>query len=229
MKIIECIDVNLIKRGNTLLEHISFSINEGDIIGILGPSGAGKSSLFRALNMLHTITGGEIRFNDQNILDYKPEELRKQISYVLQKPTLFGNDVLENLYYPYQILKLKPDMLEIKKYLEKVNLPEDILKRKPAELSGGEQQRIALIRSLLLKPRILLLDEVTSALDDENSRIIENLILEERHSKNLTVMFISHNDAQAKRLAKKILYLKKGKVEFFCTVDEFFEAGDRHE
>jgi ABC-type multidrug transport system ATPase subunit len=89
---------------------------------------------------------------------------------------------------------------------------------------GGEQQRVALIRSLLVKPRILLLDEVTASLDEENTVVIEQLILEQNQDRNVTVLFISHNTGQARRLAHKILHLAKGKMLFYGSKDEFFGA-----
>lgn len=230
MNIMECKDIGLIKNKQTILNNISFTIQSGDCIGIMGPSGSGKSSLFRLLNLLNSPTQGQILYKDKNIQEYAPTELRRRISYILQKPYLFGTTVQENLTYSYQLLGQKPDFKEIHSYLDKVKLPENILEKKNTALSGGEQQRIALIRSLLIKPEIILLDEVTAALDEENTLLLEKLIVAEQHLYHLTLLFITHNQEQAKRLAHKILYLEAGTIRSYGTAADFFkEKGEHHE
>ncbi|NYE57465.1 ABC transporter ATP-binding protein [Carboxydothermus ferrireducens] len=199
--------------GQVILDGITFTVEEGDFLGVLGPSGAGKSSLFRLLNRLLSPTSGEIYYRGKNIKEYDPIKLRREIGYVLQRPYLFGQKVLEDLTYPFRLRQEKPDMELIYKYLAQANLKEEILAKKPTELSGGEAQRISLIRTLLVKPRVLLLDEVTSALDTENTRAILDLILKEKEEKNLTVLAITHN-LEAFNFTK-VLYLDAGKVKYF--------------
>jgi putative ABC transport system ATP-binding protein len=220
--IMECKNIELIKNSQTILTDISFSIQAGDSIGIIGPSGSGKSSLFRLLNLLMSPTQGQIFYRNKNIQEYAPTELRRRVSYILQKPYLIGNTVKENLVYPYQLLNQKPNLEEINSYLTKVNLSTTILEKKNTALSGGEQQRIALIRSLLIKPEIILLDEVTAALDEENTLLLEKLIINEQQIHNITLLFITHNKSQAKRLAKKIIYLEAGKIHFFGDTAHYF-------
>jgi len=222
MTLMECKDINLIKDNQTILSQISFPIQIGDSIGIMGPSGSGKSSLFRLLNLLISPTHGEVFYRNKNIQEYIPTELRRRVSYILQKPYLFGNTVQENLAYPYQLCKQKPNWKEISSYLTKVNLSTTILEKHNSALSGGEQQRIALIRSLLIKPEIILLDEVTAALDEENTHLIEKLIINEQETHNITLLFVTHNKVQAQRLAKKILYLKNGSIHFFGNAAQYF-------
>ncbi|MFZ3173008.1 MAG: ATP-binding cassette domain-containing protein [Carboxydocellales bacterium] len=208
-------NISLVKKNQLILKELSFTIVEGDVIGITGPSGSGKTSLLRLLNLLDSPSNGEIVYCGKALQTYNPLCLRKEIGYVFQKPYLFGHTVLENLTYPYQMLKQKPNIQEIQQYLEQVNLPPEIITHKNTELSGGEQQRIALIRTLLLKPRVLLLDEVTASLDEENTRLIEKLIMVEKKARQLTVVLITHNLIQAERLAQKILYLVNGEVKFY--------------
>jgi len=230
MNLLECQNVELIKNKQTILTNISFYVQAGDSIGVMGPSGSGKSTLFRLLNLLISPTQGQILYKDKNIQDYVPTQLRRSIGYILQKPYLFGTTVKENLLYPYHLLDQKPDFKEINCYLDKVKLPQNILDKKNTALSGGEQQRLGLIRSLLIKPEIILLDEVTAALDEENTLLLENLIADEQRLQHLTLLFITHNQEQAQRLARKILYLEAGHISFWGTRAEFLKIkGGGHE
>ncbi|MBP2632012.1 MAG: Phosphate-transporting ATPase [Firmicutes bacterium] len=222
MVLLEASDIRLEFQSKTILDGLSFSIYPSDLVGVLGSSGSGKTSLFRILNLLQSATSGSVSYLGKDTSSYEPTQLRKRIGYVFQKPYLFGSTVEDNLTYPYHLLKQKPDFAEIENYLAKANLPKDILAKKITEFSGGEQQRIALIRSLLIKPNILLLDEFTASLDEENTLIIEQLILAEHKQQNLSILFISHNLAQAKRLAKQIMYLDKGKIAFYGSNDVYF-------
>lgn len=206
-----------------ILKDISFTVQKKEIIALLGPSGSGKSSLLKSINMLNTPSCGQIKYHNNDIQEISPMALRKKIGYVLQKPTLFGNDVMENLKYPCELHQKVFDINLVEFYLKKVNLKPDILEKKPNELSGGEQQRISLVRTLLLEPEIILLDEVTSALDEDNTILIEELIKYENENNELTVIFISHNNEQAKRLAQKVIYMEEGVIKEFTTVTNFFK------
>ena len=206
-----------------ILKDISFTVQKKEIIALLGPSGSGKSSLLKSINMLNTPRCGQIKYHNNDIQEISPMALRKKIGYVLQKPTLFGNDVMENLKYPCELHQKVFDINLVEFYLKKVNLKPDILEKKPNELSGGEQQRISLVRTLLLEPEIILLDEVTSALDEDNTLLIEELIKYENENNELTVIFISHNNEQAKRLAQKVIYMEEGVIKEFTTVTNFFK------
>jgi len=206
-----------------ILKDISFTVQKKEIIALLGPSGSGKSSLLKSINMLNTPSCGQIKYHNNDIQEISPMALRKKIGYVLQKPTLFGNDVMENLKYPCELHQKVFDINLVEFYLKKVNLKPDILEKKPNELSGGEQQRISLVRTLLLEPEIILLDEVTSALDEDNTLLIEELIKYENENNEMTVIFISHNNEQAKRLAQKVIYMEEGVIKEFTTVTNFFK------
>lgn len=230
MNILQCKNVQLILNKQAILHNISFSVQKGERVGLIGPSGSGKSSLFRLLNLLFSPTQGEVFYKNKNIQDYVPTELRRSVSYILQKPYLFGTTVQENLFYPYQLLNQEPNLDEIGNYLSKANLSKNTLEKKNTILSGGEQQRVALIRSLLIKPEIILLDEITAALDEENTLLIEKLITHEQQVHNTTLLFITHNISQAKRLAQKILYLEAGTIRFFGnSIDFFSQKGEVYE
>ena len=214
--------VSFHRKDKEVLQNISFEVEAGDRIGILGASGAGKTTLLRLLNGLETPSSGKIFFRDRLLSAYEPSTLRRAIGYVLQKPVLFGTTIAENLTYPFELHKEKINWQEVNRYLDAANLPQDIVNKSIHALSGGEQQRIALIRSLLARPTILLLDEVTAALDEANTLLIETLLRQEQREKELTILFISHNIPQAKRLAEKILYLSNRDALLYGLPNDYF-------
>ena len=223
MEIMRFDHVGLKIKESQILDNITFSTEPGEIVGIAGPSGSGKTSLLRLMNLLRSPTTGTIFYKDRNVIDYDPVQLRREVGYVLQKPYLFDGTVQDNLEYPYQVWNQKPDMIEMRAYLERVNLSASMLGKRKTEMSGGEQQRVALVRSLLAKPQVLLLDEVTASLDEENTLVLEKLILEEWASRSLTVFFISHIPDQLQRLAKSILYVDRGQLHYQGPLGDYFQ------
>lgn len=221
MEIVRFDHVGLVIKETRILEDISFSTEQGDIVGIAGPSGSGKTSLLRMMNLLRSPTAGTIFYKQRDLREYFPPQLRREVGYVLQKPYLFDGTVRDNLEYPYFVWMQKPDAQEILLYLERVNLPSSILRKSKNELSGGEQQRIALVRSLLAKPKVLLLDEVTASLDEENALILEQLILGEGITRSLTIFLISHSPEQLRRMSKTILLLEHGQIRFQGPLTQF--------
>ncbi len=215
--------VSLEIKGQSILSSISFSSEQSEIIGLAGPSGSGKTSLLRMMNLMRSPTQGSILYKNRDLAQLDPVQLRREVGYVMQKPYLFDGTVKDNLEYAYQVWGQTPTQPEILSYLERVNLPSAILKKTKSELSGGEQQRVALVRSLLAKPQVLLLDEVTASLDEANTILLEEMIRSEWAAKSLTVFFISHQSEQLRRLASTVLYVKKGKLEFCGPKDDFFK------
>ncbi len=222
MTLFECHNVGFSRNGQDILTQVSFSLKEGSSLGIVGPSGSGKSTLLRLLNLLYSPTAGTILYKGTTLGEFAPTLLRREISYVLQKPYLFGTTVWDNLAYPYQLQNRSIDKEEILEYLHRGSLPSGILEKKPSALSGGEQQRVALIRSLLTKPKVLLLDEITSALDEETTHTVEQLLLSEKAAQNQTLLLITHNKAQAERFSDTILQLEQGQVTYFGSREGFF-------
>lgn len=224
MEIIQCNKVGLAKKSQPILQNISFKVEQGELLGIAGPSGSGKSSLLRILNLLQSPTEGTVSYKNQDIRQYNPMKLRREIGYVLQKPYLFAGTVRDNLEYSYFVWKQKPDDGEMNSYLTRVNLSPGVLAKHGGELSGGEQQRVAFVRSLLAKPEVLLLDEISAALDKQNTLVLEQLIQQEQAARNLTVLFISHNTDQLRRLARRMIYLEQGRLNYCGQVEPFFQA-----
>ncbi|MBL5904786.1 iron efflux ABC transporter ATP-binding subunit FetA [Serratia fonticola] len=176
-----------------ILDAVSFTLKSGEFKLITGPSGCGKSTLLKIVSSLLSPTRGNIIFNGKNIDDVAPEEYRKQVSYCFQTPALFGDTVYDNLALPYQIRKLKPDEKKIRQDLALLALPDSMLKKGINELSGGEKQRISLIRNLQFMPKVLLLDEITSALDEDNKRNVNELIRRLVAEQGLGVLWVTHD------------------------------------
>ncbi|WP_447872451.1 iron efflux ABC transporter ATP-binding subunit FetA [Serratia fonticola] len=176
-----------------ILDAVSFTLKSGEFKLITGPSGCGKSTLLKIVSSLLSPTRGNITFNGKNIDDVAPEEYRKQVSYCFQTPALFGDTVYDNLALPYQIRKLKPDEKKIRQDLTLLALPDSMLKKGINELSGGEKQRISLIRNLQFMPKVLLLDEITSALDEDNKSNVNELIRRLVAEQGLGVLWVTHD------------------------------------
>ncbi len=212
LSIIELEDVSFHSDGKTILENISFNVEKGDFISIIGSSGSGKSTLLKLISHLISPTYGNIRINGKDIYEYNPIELRKNISYCFQTPYLFGDKVRENIEFPYFIRNLKIDNERVNELFLRFQMDVDILNQEIKNLSGGEKQRIALIRSLLLRPEVLLLDEITSALDVYNTKIVEGII-ESLNKEGITILWVTHDLEQSRRYANKLLTLETGKIK----------------
>lgn len=196
----------------TILENISFDVEKGEIVTITGPSGSGKSTLLKVLGSLISPTKGEILFKGQSVDKNDPLEYRKKVSYFFQNAALFDQTVKDNLTFPYEIRNQDPEEQRIKDYLKKVKLPETYYEKAVTELSGGEKQRVALVRNLLFQPEVLLLDEVTSSLDTEKKRIIHTLINELNQQSDITVLMITHDESELSQ-ADRVIQIIDGRLE----------------
>ena len=212
MELLELEKISYINKDKYILKDISLKINKGDFISVVGPSGSGKSTLFKICSHLINQSQGEIKYKNKNVNEYDPMELRKEISYCFQTPYLFGDKVMDNILFPYIIRNKEINRDRIKELFSLFNLSEEFLDSQVKNLSGGEKQRIALIRTLLFEPIILLLDEITSALDSENVLLVEAVIQELNH-KGMTIMWITHDQEQSKKYSNKILVMEEGKVK----------------
>lgn len=196
---------------NTILSNLSVDIEKGDYISVMGPSGSGKSTFLKLCCHLISPTEGKILFNDNDVMQQDPIELRKKICYCFQTPVLFGETVEDNISFAYSIRRQAIDRERIASLFSKFHMNPDYMKHDVKTLSGGEKQRIALIRTLLFKPDVLLLDEVTSALDADNTLIVENAI-ETMNREGITVLWVTHNPEQGKKYADKLLTIEGGKI-----------------
>lgn len=211
MSILEFKDVEFTVGDKTILEGISLSIEEGEFVSIMGPSGSGKSTLLKLASDLSSPTKGQMLYKGKDFLEYPPTELRQEIRMCFQTPYLFGDTVKENLVFPFQVQRQEPDEKRICRLLHEFEMSDDFLDKEVSTLSGGEKQRIALIRSLIYEPKVLLLDEVTSALDVENTRIVEEAI-QRRNERGVTILWITHNPQQSDRLADRRIVIEDGRI-----------------
>ncbi|SHI68473.1 putative ABC transport system ATP-binding protein [Geosporobacter subterraneus DSM 17957] len=225
MKLLELQSVHYRINRTEILRGIDLNISTGEFLTIIGPSGSGKSTLLRLLNNLNSPTSGNILYREKNINTYVPEALRVQISYVFQKPYLFGTKVIDNLKYPFKLHSKEIDLGKISALLKELNLDEDILQKNIHSLSGGEQQRIALIRSLILEPEVLLLDEITASLDPVNRSMVEDFIKQLHQRSELTILLVTHDMQQAKGLGNRTLYMNQGKIVHDMPTESFFGRG----
>ncbi|HAT2908234.1 TPA: iron ABC transporter ATP-binding protein FetA [Serratia marcescens] len=179
--------------NQVILDSVSFTLGEGEFKLITGPSGCGKSTLLKIISSLMDPTSGNLYFDGRGIAEMSPEAYRKQVSYCFQTPALFGNTVYDNLALPYQIRQQSPDERKMQADLARFGLPEAMLTKSINELSGGEKQRVSLIRNLQFMPRVLLLDEITSALDEENKRNVNEIVHQLVAEHRLAVLWVTHD------------------------------------
>ncbi len=211
MNTLEIKNISYQTKQQKILNNISLRVLAGECISIVGESGSGKSTLLRLCADLISPTTGTILFNG---LDYNcilPTSLRKDISYCIQIPKLFGKTIQENLEYPYILRNMSPNKERIYELLDIFDLPHNIINKGIHELSGGQKQRVALVRNLIFTPKILLLDEVTSSLDKENELLVEKYILS-LVTQGVTVLWVTHNDDQSKRIFSKRILMHNGKI-----------------
>ncbi|MGL5381620.1 ABC transporter ATP-binding protein [Clostridium sp.] len=212
MNILNIKDLYYEADNTKILNGVSISINNGDCISIVGQSGSGKSTLMKLCADLIPITKGSVFFNNIDYKKYNPIELRRKISYCTQLPHLFGDTVRENLEFPFKIRKEKINLDKITYLLERFNLNSDYLDKDIKSLSGGEKQRISIIRNLIYTPDILLLDESTSALDKENSIKVQEYV-KELNLNGTTVLWITHSMEQSTSIFNKRIFMSEGKIE----------------
>jgi putative ABC transport system ATP-binding protein len=195
--------------GKILVAGATFEVCGGETLAIVGPSGSGKTSLLRLLNRLDEPTSGTVYLNGADYRQLVPRDLRRRVGMVTQRPYLFPGTVAENLRFgPGQRGEELPDD-QVDELLSGVGLV-GYAARNVANLSGGEAQRVSLARSLANAPSVLLLDEPTSALDVDAKAEIEGLMQQIIRERGLTCVLVTHDLAQAARLAKRALLLEDG-------------------
>jgi D-methionine transport system ATP-binding protein len=226
---------NLVKefRNDTdvlrAIDDVSFEVNKGEVFGIIGLSGAGKSTLVRCLNRLEEPTSGTIEIDGVCINDLDKKSLleaRRSIGMIFQNFNLFNQStVYENIAYPLEIIRM--DKKEIEETVEEMLDFVDLKDKKnsyPSEISGGQKQRVAIARALATKPKILLSDESTSALDPANTEQILNLLKSSVERYNMTIIMITHQMEVAKSICDRIAVMEDGRIIETDTVENIFKS-----
>jgi len=216
------------ENGLKVLNDITFSLKKGEVVVIIGPSGCGKSTFLRCLNMLEPVDSGTIRFKDRAIDRANKDvyELRQKIGMVFQSYDLFPHlTILDNIL-------LAPSKVQKRVRSEVAKEAEELLKRVglsdktnvyPRQLSGGQKQRVAIVRALMMHPEILLLDEITAALDPEMVREVLQVVLELARE-GMTMVIVTHEMEFAKAVADRVLFMDQGVVVEEGSPEEFFNS-----
>lgn len=220
-------NLSQVYNGRTVLHIEQLSIYTGEVLALVGPSGAGKSTFLRQLNFLEHPSTGQITFDSYTVTNGNgpPLNVRRRITTVFQRPVLLNRSVAANVAYGLKLRgQSRPDLNRmVGNALERVGLSH--LALAPARtLSGGEAQRVALARALVIEPKVLLLDEPTANLDPYNVRLIEQIMTEVNRDRGTTLVLVTHNVFQAKRLADRTALLLEGRLVEIADTPAFFNA-----
>ena len=226
MNLLEVRNVSKSFGESRALKEVSLNVRQGEILSIIGPSGAGKTTLLKLMNLLLYPDQGKIFFEgiDTEGDDQHRRMLRRKMGMVFQHPVLFDTSVFENVSIGLWIRNFpkREINVKVKEALEYVGLI-GFDRRKAATLSAGEAQRVSLARTLVLEPKLLLLDEPTSNLDPANTAQIEKIITRVNTEMRITVVLATHNLLQAKRLSNRAALLWNGELIEFGETREVFE------
>ena len=206
---------DVVKRfgDNTVLDHINFGIEKGDLVTLLGPSGCGKSTLLRCLSGLEQVSEGKIILDGVDVTNVPAS--KRNIGMVFQQYSLFPNmNVAQNIAFGLKMQKVPADQID-EKVARAVEMVELKGKEKtyPANLSGGQQQRVALARSIVTEPKVLLLDEPLSAIDAKLRRALQSRIREIQQELGLTTIFVTHDQDEAMVMSDVIQLFHAGRIE----------------
>jgi putative ABC transport system ATP-binding protein len=209
--ILETRNLSRAVNGKVLADDVSVQMHPREIVAVVGPSGAGKSSFLRLINRLDEPTSGTVLLNGKDYRAIPPRELRRRVGMVMQTAYLFPGTVATNIAFgPRQ----RGEMItegKIAALLERVGLP-GYQDRDVTTLSGGEAQRVSVARTLANAPEALLLDEPTSALDEAAARSVEELVFDIVEERRMTCLLVTHNKAQAARIAARTMIMAGGRL-----------------
>lgn len=211
-------------RQVPIVDHVDLDLAGGLITTLVGPSGAGKSSLLHLLNRLDEPDEGSILYQGRDLRQWDVVELRRSVGLVLQAPVMLPGTVEHNVGAGP---RLRGELLPRERAAELVRLvglDPALLERRAADLSGGEQQRVSLARTLANQPKVLLLDEVTASLDPGSARDVEELIVDLTGRLSLTAVWITHNLAQAERCGQRLVLMVHGRVAEESPTPDFFRG-----
>lgn len=224
---IEFQHITFTRQDETILHNISGTFHEGTITALIGPSGSGKTTLLKMLNGLLSPSSGTITILNKNIEAYNPIELRTTVGIALQDAPVIRGTVFENLSLPYSLRGKTFTKQEAIQFLHYVGLDDSLIDRDASDLSGGQRQRLSLARTLVNEPKVLLLDEITSALDPTATSEIEQLIKKITYEKHVTTVWITHNIRQALSISDNIMLINSGEITFSAPTNQLTD--EHHE
>ena len=209
---IELININKKNEVKNILRNINLTIKSNNILSIIGPNGSGKTSLLRIIGLIDKQTTGKLLFDKKEIkLQADKLNMQRKIGIVFTKPELLDMNVYENIIYPMKIREIDQDTINKRiKYYSKLLKLDKIISQHHNKISSGEKQRVAIARTLIYEPELILFDEPTANLDPNNTKIIETTIRE--ISKHINIIVITHDIFQAKRLSDEIGILINGEL-----------------
>lgn len=209
------------------LDHVSLAIDPGELVCVLGTSGGGKTTLIKLINRLHDPDQGRVLVDGADVAGVDPVELRRSIGYVIQQTGLFPHmTVAQNIACVPKILKWDRARIDarVDELLRLVHLdPAEFAGRYPSQLSGGQQQRVGLVRALAAEPKIMLLDEPFGAIDAVTRTSLQDELLRIHRGSGKTFIFVTHDVAEAMKLATKILVVDAGRVQQYAAPEELVE------
>ncbi|GJM48208.1 ABC transporter ATP-binding protein [Weissella soli] len=204
--------LGMTRDGQELFSNLSFTLKEDDWLTVVGPSGGGKSTLLKALAHLEQPTTGTVELNNGNS-DLTIAEYRQTVSYAVQSAQLFGNTVRDNLNLPFEVRGLEPNEKRQQTGLVQMGLDPLYLDKEIEELSGGQRQRVGVLRNLLFPPTVLLLDEITTGLDQESKQVLWQVIRDLQKEHHFAVVSVTHDQGEITGAAWQ-LTIGEGKVGF---------------
>jgi tungstate transport system ATP-binding protein len=209
--------------GRRVLDIERLAIPQGEILAVVGPSGAGKSTLLRLLNFLEYTDQGSLAYAGMPVTPAISLAQRRTVTTVFQRPALLSASVEANVAYGLGLRGQRDHHTLVQEAIQRMGLEK--LSRCPARtLSGGEMQRVALARALVIEPQVLLLDEPTANLDPYNIGLIEDVVRETNRSRKTTVVLVTHNVFQARRLAGQVALLLNGQIIEMAECRAFFDS-----
>ncbi len=218
-----CLEIRNLKKeldGKQILNGINLEVEKGEIMALVGPSGSGKTTLLRCLNRLIEVDGGVVKFEGKDIKTIQPVNLRREVVLVHQESAMFPGTVYDNVAFGPSFLGpvKKEQMLQC---LNESGLSKEYIDKDAEKLSSGEKKRVALARALALDPKVLLLDEPTAGVDPRKIEKMESTIVHFSKRKGFTVLWVTHDVEQAKRISDRIANLKDGLVRKVKKTEEF--------
>ncbi|MCH7305537.1 amino acid ABC transporter ATP-binding protein [Acinetobacter higginsii] len=214
-------------KQSHILHGIDLDVQQGEVVVILGPSGCGKSTLLRCINGLEPIQKGEIHLKDVGVLgqDLPWDNVRQQVGMVFQNYELFKHmNVIDNILLG-PLKAQKRQRAEVEQLADQLLQRVGLLDRKydyPSNLSGGQKQRIAIVRALVMKPKVILLDEITAALDPEMVREVLDVVLK-LAQEGMTMLIVTHEMGFARKVADRIIFMDQGKIIEQSSPEAFFQ------